>query len=227
MKAKLKEFLKTGKGKLLVACGALLISWIFLLTQLSGSFSSWFPDEGRKEGLRREIKKFEAEQLVQQKKLKEMEELRRKYRAMIENSWQFKRDGDPELLLRQKVETAAKESELSLNNLGSVRTSRINDDLYFAELDVSTSAPFENLMLFIAKLQESRPRMAWRRITANLMFRPPAQQNTKVVTNTAAATAAQTNLMFNGTVRVIAFDGELPPAGGPLVKTASKTEVKK
>lgn len=137
MNAKLKEFLKTGKGKLLVACGALLISWIFLLTQLSGSFSSWFPDEGRKEGLRREIKKFEAEQLVQQKKLKEMEELRRKYRAMIENSWQFKRDGDPELLLRQKVETAAKESELSLNNLGSVRTSRINDDLYFAELDVS------------------------------------------------------------------------------------------
>ena len=67
----------------------------------------------------------------------------------------------------------------------------------------------------------------WRRITANLMLRPPAQQNTKVVTNTAAATAAQTNLMFNGTVRVIAFDGELPPAGGPLVKTASKTEVKK
>ena len=227
MNAKLKEFLKTGKGKLLVACGALLISWIFLLTQLSGSFSSWFPDEGRKEGLRREIKKFEAEQLVQQKKLKEMEELRRKYRAMIENSWQFKRDGDPELLLRQKVETAAKESELSLNNLGSVRTSRINDDLYFAELDVSTSAPFENLMLFIAKLQESRPRMAWRRITANLMFRPPAQQNTKVVTNTAAATAAQTNLMFNGTVRVIAFGGVLPPAGGPLVRSASKTEVKK
>ena len=64
MNAKLKEFLKTGKGKLLVACGALLISWIFLLTQLSGSFSSWFPDEGRKEGLRREIKKFEAEQLA-------------------------------------------------------------------------------------------------------------------------------------------------------------------
>ncbi len=222
MNAKFKEFLKTGKGKLTVACCALLISWIFLLTQLSGSFSSWFPDEGRKEGLRREIKKFESEQLVQQKKLKEMEDLRRKYRAMIENSWQFERDGDPELLLRQKVETAAKESELSLNNLGSVRTSRINDDLYFAELDISTSAPFENLMLFIAKIQEIKPRLAWRRITANLMFRPP-QQNTKVVTNTAVDTSVQTNLTFNGTIRVIAFDGELPPKTGALVKTTSQT----
>ena len=44
-----------------------------------------------------------------------------------------------------------------------------------------TTECIENLMLFIAKLQESRPRMAWRRITANLMLRPPAQQNTKVV----------------------------------------------
>ena len=73
MNAKLKEFLKTGKGKLLVACGALLISWIFLLTQLSGSFSSWFPDEGRKEGLRREIKKFDSAEALKEQITKDIE----------------------------------------------------------------------------------------------------------------------------------------------------------
>ena len=57
MNEKLRDFLKTGKGKLTIACGALLISWIFLLTQIGGNFSSWFPNEGRREALRKEIKK--------------------------------------------------------------------------------------------------------------------------------------------------------------------------
>ena len=218
MNDKIREFLKTGKGKLTVACGALLLSWIFLLTQLGGSFSSWFPNEARKEALRKEIKKLEAEQAEQQKKLREMDEVQRKYRGMIENSWQYERDGDPELLLRRAVEVTAKETEISLNNLGSVRTSRINDDFYFAELDVSFSAPFENLMRFIAKLQENKPALPWRRITANLSMRPPHQQNTRVVSNTATTAATQTTLMFNGTIRVIAFDGELPPEGKTLAR---------
>ena len=213
MNDKIREFLKTGKGKLTVACSALLISWIFLLTQLGGSFSSWFPNEARKEALRKEIKKLEAEQAEQQKKLREMDEVQRKYRGMIENSWQYERDGDPELLLRRAVEVTAKETEISLNNLGSVRTSRINDDFYFAELDVSFSAPFENLMHFIAKLQANKPALPWRRITANLSMRPPHQQNTRVVSNTATTAATPTTLMFNGTFRVFAFDGELPPEG--------------
>ena len=218
MNEKPKEFLTNGKGKLTVACGALLISWIFLLTQLGGSFSAWFPNEAAKEALRKEIKKLEAEQTEQQKKLHEMDEIQKKYSAMIENSWQFERDGDPELLLRQAVESTAKETDISLNNLGSVRTSRINDDFYFAELDVSFSAPFENLMHFIAKLQAHKPALPWRRITANLSMRPPHQQNTRVVSNTATTAATQTTLMFNGTIRVIAFDGELPPGGKTLAR---------
>lgn len=222
MNEKLREFLKTGKGKLTVACGALLLSWIFLLTQLGGSFSSWFPNEARKEALRKEIKKLEAEQAEQQKKLREMDEVQRKYRGMIENSWQYERDGDPELLLRRAVEITAKETEISLNNLGSVRTSRINDDFYFAELDVSFSAPFENLMHFIAKLQANKPALPWRRITANLSMRPPHQQNTRVVSNTATTAATQTTLMFNGTIRVIAFDGELPPIKGKMLADMQK-----
>ena len=42
MNEKLKEFLKTGKGKLTVACGALLISWIFpiVLIIVIGQFIS-------------------------------------------------------------------------------------------------------------------------------------------------------------------------------------------
>ena len=218
MNEKLKEFLKTGKGKLTVACGALLISWIFLLTQLGGSFSAWFPNEAAKEARRKEIKELEGERTEQQKKLHEMDEIQKKYSAMIENSWQFERDGDPELLLRQAVESTAKETDISLNNLGSVRTSRINDDFYFAELDVSFSAPFENLMHFIAKLQAHKPALPWRRITANLSMRPPHQQNTRVVSNTATTAATQTTLMFNGTIRVIAFDGELPPGGKTLAR---------
>ena len=170
MKQDFKAFLKTTKGKLTVSCGALLLSWIFLLFQFSGNLSAWLPNETRKAAMNRDIRKYKAEQQAQQTKLKEIDALRKRYRNNIAGYWQVRRDGDPSVLLRQKVETAAKEVELSLENIGSVRTSNINNDLYFAEMEVSTSASFESIIRFLGKIRDLTPAVSWRRITLNLAF---------------------------------------------------------
>ena len=222
MKGDIKAFLKTGKGKLILAVCAMLLSWIFLLFHFAPDLSGWIPDPQREENLKKEIRKLEEEQKALQKKLDALASLRRKYRAMTAACWMPERDGDPEILLRQNVETAAKAAEISLNNLGAVRTSRINDELYFAEIDIMVNAAFENVMRFLGKIQESKPKPAWRRIVINQMFRPPMAQNTRVVSNTAnAAASAQTNLMLNGTLRVMVYEGKTPSEGG---KVRSKRE---
>ena len=74
------------------------------------------------------------------------------------SSWQPARDGDPELLLRQKIEAAAKKSELKLNNLGTVRLTRINQDFGFAELDISATTRLSQLAPFMARTNSQK---AW------------------------------------------------------------------
>lgn len=210
MKQDFKAFLKTTKGKLIVSCSALLLSWIFLILQFSGDLSAWLPNEARKTAMNRDIRKYKTEQQGQQTKIREIEALRKRYQDNIAESWQVRRDGDPAVILRQKIESAAKEVELSLENIGSVRTSNINNDLYFAEMDISTSAPFENIVRFLGKIRELKPAVSWRRITMNVAFRRfrPNTSTTVRTTNLASSssTAADTRLMLNGTLRVIVYD---------------------
>ncbi len=210
MKQDFKTFLKTTKGKLTVSCGALLLSWIFLLIQFSGNLSAWLPNESRKAAMNKDIRKYKAEQQVQQAKLKEIDALRKRYRDNIAGCWQVRRDGDPSVLLRQKIETAAKEVELSLENIGSVRTSNINNDLYFAEMDIATSASFESVIRFLGKIRDLKPAVSWRRITMNVAFQRfrPNSSTTVRTTNLASPsyTSTETRLMLNGTLRIIVYD---------------------
>lgn len=217
-----REFLKTPKGKLVLVCCILMpVSWIFLLLQFSGDLSTLFPDDNRKAELEKEIKKLKSEHQAQQKRLNDYETLKKQYRDKIRNAWQFDKDGDPELVLRQKIEAVAKESELLLSNLGSVRVSRVNNELAWAELDISTSGEFEIIVKFLEKVRALKPEVSWRRLTINQMFRRGNQQaNTRTVssgtnsssrvisnTNTANVNTTATNVFLNGTVRVIFYGG--------------------
>ncbi len=217
-----REFLKTPKGKLVLVCCILMpVSWIFLLLQFSGDLSTLFPDDSRKAELEKEIKKLKSEHQAQQKRLNDYETLKKQYRDKIRNAWQFDKDGDPELVLRQKIEAVAKESELLLSNLGSVRVSRVNNELAWAELDISTSGEFEIIVKFLEKVRALKPEVSWRRLTINQMFRRGNQQaNTRTVssgtnsssrvisnTNTANVNTTATNVFLNGTVRVIFYGG--------------------
>ncbi len=219
----LRDFLKTPKGKILLVCCILMpASWIFLLFQLGGDFATLFPDENRKKELQKEIGKLKKEYQEQQKKLTAYETLRKQYRDKLRNAWQFSKDGDPELVLRQKIETAAKESELLLSNLGSVRISRVNNDLAWAELEISTSGDFEVIVKFLEKVRAIRPEISWRRLVLNQMLRRGNRANTRVSstsdastrsissTNTARADTAVTTLFLNGSVRVLFYDGDAP-----------------
>ncbi len=207
MNNRFKEFVKTPKGKLVVALITMIVSWIFLLWNFSGSFSLAVPSEKRKNTVKQEIRRLRTELQSQEAKFKDADKVKKRHRALIDTSWQPARDGDPELVLRQKIETAAKECELKLNSIGTVRTTRITQDFYFAELDISANASFETIIKFIAKIQELKPVISWRRLSANLMFqRPRTNTQSQTVSNTSSGNTTETTLIFSGNLRVVVYD---------------------
>ena len=55
-----KEFIKTPKGKLVLALCAMLLSWIFLFLNFAGSSAVILPSEARKAEIKQQIRKLRA-----------------------------------------------------------------------------------------------------------------------------------------------------------------------
>lgn len=224
-KMEIKEFLRTPKGKLCAALFCMVLSWIFLLLNFSSSLDLALPDAKKKNSLRQEIRKLKAELRTQEESLRKNKLLKEQFKEMIRNCWIPSRDGDPELVLRQTIENAAKKNELKLNTLGTVRTSRINADFAYAELDISTHAPLEAIVKFISTIQDSKPVISWKRLTVYSIIRRrrPGSNQSRTVTGSNSENA----LIFSASFRVIVYDKELPagnvlPGGSTLSATNRK-----
>ena len=199
-----KEFIKTPKGKLVLALGAMLLSWIFLFLNFAGSSSIALPSEARKAELKQQIRKLRTELQGLNEKQAQADRVKKRWQELAMSSWQPSQDGDPELLLRQIVENAAKKSELKLSNLGTVRINRINQDFSFAELDVSGSTRLAPLTNFAYEIQKIRPAITWRRFSVFVMMRRPRPGNNRTV----SSNQNDDNLAFSGNLRLLVYNPE-------------------
>ena len=199
-----KEFIKTPKGKLVLALGAMLLSWIFLFLNFAGSASIALPSEARKAELKQQIRKLRTELQGLNEKQAQADRVKKRWQELAMSSWQPSQNGDPELLLRQIVENAAKKSELKLNNLGTVRINRINQDFSFAELDVSGSTRLAPLTNFAYEIQKIRPAITWRRFSVFVMMRRPRPGNNRTV----SSNQNDDNLAFSGNLRLLVYNPE-------------------
>lgn len=202
MNARFKEFAKTGRGKLILALGGLAVAWIILLWQFAGSLAGLLPGAGQIDRTEREVKELRRQNAAVQVKAKEFDDLKARYRKQLDGYWQEARDGVAETELRNKIQQAAHEVELKLSSLGSVRTTRINSDLYYAEIDLATTGSLEALTAFLARIQKITPALSWRRLD----MRPEPVRGRPDATTTTTANTTQ-SLNFNGAIRVIGFDG--------------------
>ena len=71
-------------------------------------------------------------------------------------------------------------------NIGAARRSRLNNDLYFLEVEVNTAAPLELLTVFWRELGKVKPPLGWKRVD----LRPEQSQNSE-------------RIFFSGTLRLL------------------------
>ena len=204
---KFKNFAGTKQGRLILGCcGILIICWGFMFIQFTGGFSALFPGEEKIKALKQDIRKLKAQVGENREKADKYDAQKKEYRQKLVTFWNEKRDGLADTVLRNTIQNAAKDLELTLSALGSVKITRINSELYYAEVDnLSVAAPYDVLIKFLAKLSGSRPALHWRRLD----LRPePNRNNRNNSSNILQNTPAAIRMRLNGAVRVIGYDGK-------------------
>ena len=222
MKQTPKQFFSTPAGKLTLAIVAMVLCWTVLIVYLSNTSAggTWFPSEADMNRVRQEIKKDTNTLNTETANLNAFEDLQDRYEDSLMTYWNADRDGQPETELRNLINDAATNAQANIQTLGSVRTSTINNELSYADLDFTIVDEYSKIIKFFAEVEKCTPRLAWRRVEirvepnrARAVTAPGARQNN------ATATATNPAQMFRttGQVRVIKYS----PAGN--TKSAAKT----
>ena len=228
MKQTPKQFFSTPAGKLTLAVIAMVLCWTVLIVYLSKTSAggTLFPSEADIDIVRNEIKKETNTLNAEMANLQAFEELQDSYEDSLASYWNADRDGQPDTELRNLISTAAQNAEANIQTLGSVRTSSINNELSYADLDFTVVDEYSKVIRFFAEVEKCTPRLSWRRVEIRLepnraraVTGPGARPG--AAATTAAATPTGQMFRTTGQVRVIKYS----PAGNTtkVSTTAAKT----
>ena len=228
MKQTPKQFFASPAGKLTLAIIAMVLCWTILIVYLSNTSAggTWFPTEADMNRVRQEIKNDTKTLNTETAKLDAFEGLQDDYEDSLSTYWNADRDGEPETELRNLVNDAAQAAGANLQTLGSVRTSNINNELSYADLDFTVVDEYSKVIRFFAEVEKCTPRLSWRRVEIRLeptrarAVTGPGRQN-----NAAAAVTTTPAQMFRttGQVRVIKYS----PAGNTVKLTSTASTAAK
>ena len=222
MKQTPKQFFASPAGKLTLAVVAMVLCWTILIVYLSNTSAggTWFPTEAHMNRVRQEIKNDTKTLNTETEKEDAFLDLQDSYEDSLTTYWNADRDGEPETELRNLINDAAQRAEANIQTLGSVRTSTINNELSYADLDFTVVDEYSKVIRFIAEVEKCTPRLSWRRVELRLEpTRARAVTGPGARANNAAATTTTTPAqMFRttGQVRVIKYS-----PSGSAAKTAS------
>lgn len=210
MKRRFLEFVKKPVGKLILACSALLISWIMLFFTLMPSSGNLFPSEEEAESVRLEIAKERKSFEDMQKQMNRLQELRELDRARKKDCWRRDRDGDPETELRILLNAIARKSGVELTSVDSVQTSRVNDELYYADLSFTSKSDFPELLRFMKNVEDDPVEIHWKSLDIGLERRAPRQTRGFAGSKNLAAgpTAVESGRQYrlNATIRIVGYE---------------------
>lgn len=213
--------LGTPKGRLILALGVMLISWVWLFSQFSGDFRGVLPGDSDIARLKEDIEKEKNEFAVLDRKARSLAKVRTAYEQRLAGFWDEEKEGDVSLGFRELVEQAATLLEIKLTSLGSARTTRINGNLSFAELEVSFSGTLDEVAKFLAAIRALPHSPAWKQADfrqemprPNRMAASSSSAGRNATASGTAQPAKRTNvavaeadtelkLRFSGTLRII------------------------
>lgn len=195
-----KGILNSTRSKIVFCVGGLLFSAVVLLSSFGVSLPGLFPSDTTLENARREQKKAIAAFEEAEARQKEFNAVSEKFKALTGACWVESRDGLPDIELRRKIETAARTAGFEQINIGAARRSRLNNDLYFLEVDVNTAAALEPLAVFWRELGRATPPIGWKRVE----LRPEQSQSSD-------------RIQFSGTLRVLGCE-----TAGPVAATGER-----
>ena len=123
------------------------------------------------------IKKLQMKLKLEQRKVIEIKELKKSLIQKGNEFWITQRDGQADVNIQKKIESAAKQSDIELKTLGTLRSTSIGNGISSSEFDISCSGKMESIIKFIYKVSKDRPKIYWERC----LLRPDNIKNPKKI----------------------------------------------
>lgn len=207
----IREALKTRKGQLIAVCIMLLLSQVFLFCTLGKSFLKNIPNAEKIARIEKEIARQKTEYAKFAGERRSMSKTKSLYRDLAAHSWIQSHDGSVETTLRRRIGDIAAAQQFRLNNIGAVRTGRVNNEFFYAEIDINGSGEISDVINLLAALRKIKPVLNWRRLDMRPDYR--YRPNTGVGSANLASRLEipPTRLNFHGALRVLCYDGPLTP----------------
>ena len=209
-KEQIRAFIATPKGKLAVAGACLVLCWVFLFVYFFGDAITAIGDPKSLEKARKDLAKQKAEYDKVRVDYDELEAQKKRYRRIIDSAWKESREDQVKNKLHNSVTAAASKLEFKLSRIGSVNIGRLNNEVYYADIDIAADGKLDEIVNLIAALEDIRPAPVWKQLVIRPDNRPRLQATSGIDSINLATqmlTVERTRVVMSGTLRVICTDG--------------------
>ena len=184
MALKLKNIsLSTIKQKILsnkkhsIVFGLIFLMVLFIIFQRIEIFDSVTLGRSDIILVKQNIKKLQKKLKLEKNKVKIIKSEKQSLIQKRKEFWISKRDGQANISMQKKIETASKQSNIDLKTLGTLRITSTGDGISNGEFDISCSGKLESIIQFIHKISNAHPKIYWERC----LFRPDNIKNPKKI----------------------------------------------
>jgi len=220
-KERFRAFIATPKGKLVIACAALAVCWIFLLVYFLGDSIVVFGDPASLKKARQELDLQKKEYERIRVRYDALQRDKKRYRELSDSAWRESREDQVKTKLHNSIAAAASKMEFKLSRIGSVNIGRLNNKLYYADVDIAAEGKLDEIINLVSAMEDIRPAPTWRQLTLRPDYRPRPQVSSGVDSLNLAnqqLNVERTRVTMSGTLRVICSDD--PRATGTGERTA-------
>ncbi|MCP3965538.1 MAG: hypothetical protein GY750_12650 [Lentisphaerae bacterium] len=152
------------KKMLLIAGGAGLLVLISLLVNFSGTGDLWPNDSdiskqhNQVKDLREKLKQLTAAKVS-------IDSLINSVKAEKNTIWLFTKQSNPDLEIRNKIESAAKRTGLKVRYLGPPQKSQATEGVFTYDVSISSNGKLESVVNFLISLKNMRPAIGWKNVS--------------------------------------------------------------
>lgn len=208
-KEQIRAFVATPKGKLAVAGACLAVCWVFLLVYFFGDAITAIGDPKSLEKARKDLARRKTEYDKVRVDYEELEKQKKRYGEITASAWKESREDQVKTKLHNSITAAASKLEFKLNRIGSVNIGRLNNELYYADVDIAADGKLDEIVNLIAAMEDIRPAPVWKQLVIRPDNRPRLQATSGLDSLNLAnqiLTVERTRVVMSGTLRVICAD---------------------